>query len=59
MALARAESTVGAPGKQPGLGAFSQALLGRLLIVTPTSNKKGFQTQRKAQPGRCQARLGI
>ena len=39
--------------------AFSQALLGRLLKVTPTSNKKGFQTQRRAQPGRCQAWLGI
>lgn len=45
-------------GKQPGLGAFSQAFLGRLLKVTPTSNKKSFQTQRKAQPGQCQAWLG-
>ena len=38
-------------GKQPAWGAFSQAFAGRLLKVIPTSNKKGFQTQRKAQPG--------
>lgn len=30
-------------GMQPGLGVFSQALLGRLLKVTPTSNKKSFR----------------
>lgn len=46
-------------GMQPGLGVFSQALLGRLLKVTPTSNKKSFQTQRKSQPGQCQVWLGI
>ena len=46
-------------GKELAWGAFSQALLGRLLKVTPTSNTKGFQTQRKAQPGQCQAWLGI
>lgn len=39
-------------------GAFSQALLGRPLKVTHQLQTKGFQTQR-AQPGRCQAWLGI
>lgn len=32
--------------KQPGLGAFSQALLGRLLKVTPTSNKTFSDTKK-------------
>lgn len=48
-----------ARGEQLAWGAFSQALAGSLHKVILTSNKKGFQTQRKAQPGQCQAWLGI
>lgn len=33
-------------GKQPGLGGFSQALLGKLLKVTPTSNKTFSDTKK-------------